>query len=39
MECWCLSNQPSMANALHKYYTFSYDEEFDVFTIVTPYDD
>ena len=33
--------QPSMANALHKYYTFSYDEELDVyvFTIVTPYDD
>ena len=33
--------QPSMANALHEYYTFSYDEELDVyvFTIVTPYDD
>ena len=33
--------QPSMANAFHKYYTFSYDEELDVyvFTIVTPYND
>lgn len=33
--------QPSMANAFHKYYTFSYNEDLDVyvFTIVIPYDD
>ena len=38
---WSAGVQPLMADALHKYYTFSYDEELDVyvFTIVTPYDD
>ena len=35
------TQQPSMANAFHKYYTFSYNEEQDVyvFTLVIPYDD
>ena len=38
---WSAGVQPSMVDAFHKYYTFSYDEELDVyvFTIVTPYND
>ena len=39
---WKINRQePSMANVLHKYYSFSYDEELNVyvFIIVTPYDD
>lgn len=33
--------EPSMANALHVYYEFSYNEELDVYvyTFVRPYDD
>ena len=33
--------EPSMLNALHVYYEFSYNEELDVyvFTLVIPYDD
>lgn len=33
--------KPSMENALHPYYTFSYNEELDmyVYTFVKPYDD
>ena len=33
--------EPSMSNALHVYYEFSYDEVFDayVYTFVRPYDD
>lgn len=33
--------EPSMANALHVYYEFTYDEELDVYvyTFVRPYDD
>lgn len=33
--------EPSMLNALHVYYEFSYNEEFDVYvyTFVRPYDD
>lgn len=33
--------EPSMANALHVYYDFSYNEELDVYvyTFVRPYDD
>ena len=33
--------KPSMANALHDYYEFSYNEELDVYvyTFVRPYDD
>ena len=33
--------EPSMANALHSYYKFSYNEDLDVFiyTYVEPYDD
>lgn len=33
--------EPSMANALHAYYEFSYNEELDVYvyTFVRPYDD
>jgi hypothetical protein len=33
--------EPSMQNALHKYYEFSYEESLDVyvFTLVIPYDD
>ena len=35
------AKEPSMANALHVYYEFSYDEELDVYvyTFVRPYDD
>ena len=40
---WQLKNkqEPSMANALHSYHTFSYDEDLDVYvyTLVIPYDD
>lgn len=40
---WVMKNkqQPSMANALHTYHEFSYDEEIDkyVYTFVRPYDD
>jgi hypothetical protein len=34
-------NEPSMSNALHPYYTFSYNEDLDVYvyTLVFPYDD
>lgn len=34
-------NEPTMANALHPYHTFSYDEDLDVYvyTLVRPYDD
>ena len=33
--------EPSMANALHSYHTFGYDEDKDlyVYTLVVPYDD
>ena len=35
------NREPSMANALHVYYTFTYSEELDVYvyTFVRPYDD
>ena len=35
------TQQPSMANAFHPYYKFTYDEDLDVFvfTLVIPYDD
>ena len=35
------TQQPSMANAFHPYYKFTYDENLDVyvFTLVIPYDD
>ena len=35
------AQQPSMANAFHPYYKFTYDEDLDVFvfTLVIPYDD
>ena len=35
------SKEPSMSNALHVYYEFTYDEELDVYvyTFVIPYDD
>lgn len=40
---WLIRNKntPSMANALHIYYEFTYNEELDVFvyTFVRPYDD
>ena len=40
---WLIKNQknPSMENALHVYYEFSYDEDLDVYvyTFVRPYDD
>lgn len=40
---WLLKNkkEPSMLNALHYYYEFSYNEELDVYvyTFVRPYDD
>ena len=34
-------NEPTMANALHTYHEFSYDEDLDVYvyTFVRPYDD
>ena len=34
-------NEPTMANALHTYHEFKYDEDKDVYvyTLVTPYDD
>ena len=36
-----MKQEPSMANALHTYHTFSYDEDKDlyVYTHVRPYDD
>lgn len=40
---YCIKNKqhPSMANAFHPYYKFTYDENLDVFvfTLVIPYDD
>ena len=40
---WQMKNkqEPSMLNALHMYYTFTYDEKIDryVYTLVIPYDD
>ena len=40
---WLIRNkqEPSMANALHTYHEFSYDEDLDVYvyTLVRPYDD
>lgn len=35
------TQQPSMSNALHPYYEFTYDKNLDVyvFTLVIPYDD
>ena len=35
------TQQPSMTNAFHPYYKFTYDENLDVFvfTLVIPYDD
>lgn len=35
------NTQPSMVNALHEFYKFSYDEDLDVYvyTFVRPYDD
>jgi len=40
---WLIANDtnPSMSNALHEYYEFSYNEELDVYvyTFVRPYDD
>ena len=35
------NREPSMSNALHMYYEFTYDEELDVYvyTFVRPYDD
>ena len=40
---WDTKNKhhPCMANALHTYHTFGYDEDKDVYiyTLVTPYDD
>ena len=38
---WKNGREPSMSNALHVYYEFTYDEELDVYvyTFVRPYDD